>query len=284
MGELAKTEEKQLPAKPYAEPRQQMKLVTEEEKQALTTVLVTGDLAQLKPEQKWVFYKGLCERLGLDPFTRPFKLIKFQGKETLYADATLAEQLASLRNLTVETIEEYVDTKGNLVIKVKVFGPEQQRFITARGVLVYEVLVGEAAANAQMKCETKAFRRGVLKYCGLSEYQGAEDAPQGGVEVEVGPAKEAPQAVVPRRRTAVAPKEKAPAAPPPEEKKPEPEVAEAEVQEPESEPGTEAEEVHEVDEETGEVYSDNDDRQEPEPEPEEQPKEESTTKRRKGWG
>lgn len=279
MGELVKTNN-QLPvvAKPY-EPKQQIKLVTDEEKEVLTKVLVSGDLAPLNEAQKWVYYKGLCERLGLDPFTRPFKLIKFQGKETLYADATLAEQLASLRSLTVDNIEEYIDAKGNLVIKCKVYGPEQNRFITARGVVAYEALSGDAAANAQMKCETKAFRRSVLKYCGLSEYQGAEDAPKEGVEVEVGPAKEAPKAVLPKRRPAatVAKKEEAPQTPPPEREP-----------EPGTEPETEAEEVQEteeeVDTETGEViYPDEEGDDEP-PQEEQQPATESGTKRRKGWG
>lgn len=282
MGELVKKED-QLPATVADSKKQALRVVTQDEQAVLTSVLVNGDVGKLNDVQKWTFYNGLCTRLGLDPFTRPFKIIKAQGKEVLYADATLAEQLAALRDLTVEPIEEYIDQKGNMVIKVKVYNSPNGRFVIARGVLPYDHLGGEAAANAQMKCETKAFRRGVLKYCGLSEFQDSDDAPKDGISVEIGEPKQAPKASVPRRRTTE--KKEEPQQAPPVAKE-EPPTVDAEQT-----PVQQEEERGELDQETGEIVYDTEEEEpeESEPEQEEEQEEEpappaTEVKRKRGWG
>src|SRR5215831_16977833 len=48
-------------------------------------VVVGNDLSDLSDQEIVTYYRSLCESLGLNPLTRPFQLIRLNGKLTLYA-------------------------------------------------------------------------------------------------------------------------------------------------------------------------------------------------------
>ena len=43
--------------------------------EVMETVLVKGDLAALKPQERVSYYRAVCESLGLNPLTQPFAYI-----------------------------------------------------------------------------------------------------------------------------------------------------------------------------------------------------------------
>ncbi|MFM1889700.1 MAG: hypothetical protein RLZZ565_457, partial [Planctomycetota bacterium] len=58
-------------------------------------VLISGDLSRLTAEQRNIYYKSVCDSLGLNPLTRPFDYITLNGKLTLYARKDCTDQLRS---------------------------------------------------------------------------------------------------------------------------------------------------------------------------------------------
>ena len=151
---MTNAKEKQLPA-----------TVSEGDANTLANILITGDLSKLDQKQQWGYYVSLCERLQIDPYTRPFQLLNLKGKLTMYATKACTEQLATTRNLTVDPYDvQLVD--GLAIVKAKALKPTGQ-YATASGVVSVENLKGEDKANAVMKAETKACRRAVLRLCGL---------------------------------------------------------------------------------------------------------------------
>lgn len=132
----------------------------------LQSVLLAGDLAALSPDQQNQYYLKVCETLGLNPTTRPFDLIKFNGKVVLYANKGCAEQLRMIYDISVKvTSKEVIDE----IYVVTVEGNTAKgRVDSATGAINVKGLSGEAKANAYLKCETKAKRRLTLSICGLN--------------------------------------------------------------------------------------------------------------------
>lgn len=152
--------------------------LTSEESKILGNMFVGGDIAALDAQGKWDYTKGLCERLGLDPYTQPFGLIKGKdGKLKLYAKKETAEQLIALYDVTCDTMkDEWKVELGIYIVYAKAIVPatatKPERSQTARGVVSLTdkngALTGEDLANAIMKAETKARRRATLAALGLS--------------------------------------------------------------------------------------------------------------------
>ena len=164
-------------------------------------VLIGGDLAQLKPEERLNYYNHLCLSLGLNSLTQPFAYIVLNGKLQLYAKKDCTEQLRKIHGVSITK----VDPKqiGDLVVVVADASDREGRVDSSTGaVAVKNVegkdrqgnkytydLNGEALANAMMKCETKAKRRVTLSICGLGmldetevdtlKQQGVASEPQG---------------------------------------------------------------------------------------------------------
>ncbi len=65
----------------------------------LSALILQGDLSKLQPNDRVIYYKGYCERLGLDPFTKPFELLRLNGKEVLYLTRAGAQQLNKLHKV-----------------------------------------------------------------------------------------------------------------------------------------------------------------------------------------
>lgn len=135
--------------------------------EAFDYLVQSGDIGRLTVPQRSAYLYKFCEKLGLNPLTKPIDLIVLNGKLTLYANRTATDQLAKKHNLTCEVLDRETDTEGGVYsVRVKVkdsFGREDENI----GAVGITNLSGEALANAKMKAYTKAKRRAVLSFCGL---------------------------------------------------------------------------------------------------------------------
>lgn len=137
-------------------------------------LVVTGDLNDLEPKDRVLYYHKMCASLGLNPLTRPFEYIVLDKKLTLYARATAAEQLRESKNISINRVEVYQE--GLLITAIAYGSQPNGRTDTSRAVLNLEKydgkgwqpLRGQELANAMMKVETKAKRRLTLSMSGLN--------------------------------------------------------------------------------------------------------------------
>lgn len=128
-------------------------------------VIAKGDLSKLQPEQRARYYGEVCRSMGLNPLTQPFEYITLNGKLTLYARRTAADQLRKLNQVNVRVTDR---TVVNDVLVVTVEATDREgRTDTDIGAVAVGGLKGEAYANAIMKAVTKAKRRVTLSICGL---------------------------------------------------------------------------------------------------------------------
>ena len=128
-------------------------------------VLIGGDIAQLKPEERVSYYRMVCESVGLNPLTKPFAYITLNGKLTLYALKDCTDQLRTINNISVViTAREVVD--DCFIVTTQASTPSG-RTDGSIGAVSIAGLKGEAKCNAMMKAETNAKRRVTLSICGL---------------------------------------------------------------------------------------------------------------------
>lgn len=135
-------------------------------KDVIASVLIQGDLSKLDTEQRLSYYTQLCDRLGLDPITRPLEYIKLQGKETLYFRKDATEQLRKKHSITIDKMEDKVIQDCVYVVTAYAHDKEGRTDV-AKGAVSISGLKGDALANAIMKAETKAKRRVTLSICGV---------------------------------------------------------------------------------------------------------------------
>ena len=142
-------------------------LKTKSDDQLITNVILTGDLKNLTPEQKVSYYNGFCERLGLDPFTKPFDILNLNGKSVLYCTRSGTQQLNKLHAVSHSiTSRETNDSIGIYSVICRASLPDG-RHTESIGAVNVSGLKGDAYANALMKAETKAKRRATLDLLGL---------------------------------------------------------------------------------------------------------------------
>lgn len=127
-------------------------------------LMLRGNLNGLSEEQVMQVYIARCDAMGVDARTQPFDVLSLRGTKILYPNARLADQLIGQRGLSVDVVDE--TTEGELY-RVRVKVSDGSRSVNASAALPVKGLQGEALGNAWMKCETKAVRRGVLRFCGL---------------------------------------------------------------------------------------------------------------------
>ncbi len=132
---------------------------------AIESVLVAGDLSKLTTEQRISYYNQVCNSLGLNPLTRPFEYVTFQGRLTLYARRDCTDQLRSNRGVSVVITSREV-SNDILVVSARA-SLQDGRTDESIGAVNIQGLKGDALANAYMKAETKAKRRVTLSICGL---------------------------------------------------------------------------------------------------------------------
>jgi hypothetical protein len=131
----------------------------------LEKVVVGGDLSKLTSGERMVFYRTLCDSVGLNPLSRPFEYLTLNGKLTLYARKDATDQLRELHQVSIERLEREI-AEGIYCVTASARNGKG-RTDTSLGAVSIEGLKGEARANAMMKAETKAKRRVTLSICGL---------------------------------------------------------------------------------------------------------------------
>lgn len=151
------------------------------------SLALKGDLSGLSPKEKAAYYGQLCERLGIDAATKPFDILKLNGKEVMYATKGATDQLAKLHNLNRE------------IVKMEIFQDILEVTITATlpsgrtetdiGCVSIGGLKGDALCNARMKSVTKAKRRTTLAILGLGvlDESELETIPQNKIEISLQP-------------------------------------------------------------------------------------------------
>ncbi len=135
------------------------------ENNIVEALIIKGDLSGLKQEDKVTYYKQFCERLGLDPFTQPFKILKLSGKEVLYCDRSGTQQLNKLHKVS-HSIKNRETISDCYVVTANASTPDG-RFTESIGAVNIKGLTGDNLCNAMMKAETKAKRRSTLDLLGL---------------------------------------------------------------------------------------------------------------------
>lgn len=167
-----------------------------------------GDLSVLSPADRVFYVKSVCERLGLDPMTKPFDYIKTENGLQLYPNKECAAQLRSKYSINVKITDRQInsqlcivtaqasmpngraDESIGAVALEKEDGEwktshEGKRYFLANG--KFRPLSPELRASALMKAETKAKRRATLSLCGLGMMDPPdEDAPRWDYEVPPG--------------------------------------------------------------------------------------------------
>lgn len=127
--------------------------------------LATGNLDAMSDEERTAYYLRVCETLELNPSTRPFDFIKLNGKTQLYAKKDATDQLRKRDGISLTVVSKDVaqDVLSYTVRAERKDGRKDEDM----GAVNIKGLVGEALANAHMKCLTKAKRRATLSICGL---------------------------------------------------------------------------------------------------------------------
>jgi len=130
-------------------------------------LILQGDLSKLSAGDKVRYYNGYCERMGLDPFTKPFDILRLNGKEVLYCTRSGTQQLNKLHKVshTITSRDTNADA-GVYIVTSKASLPDG-RCTESIGAVNIAGLKGEMYANAIMKAETKAKRRATLDLLGL---------------------------------------------------------------------------------------------------------------------
>lgn len=131
----------------------------------ISSLVLKGDMSGLSPAQKVQYVMNMCDRLGLDPLTQPFKILKLQGKEVLYADKGCAQQLCKIYQISTE-VTKREKIEDIYIVTVRATGKDG-RFTDEDGAVTVGSSKGDVLCNAMMKAVTKAKRRAVLAYCGL---------------------------------------------------------------------------------------------------------------------
>jgi hypothetical protein len=138
----------------------------------INNIVLNGDLSKLSPTDKTAYYIYRCKNLGLDPATKPFDLLKLQGKEILYANKSCAAQLRALNKISTGVIDER-EWNGLIIVKVRAWYPDGRQH-EDEGFASLNNLSGDALGNARLKAMTKATRRAILHLCGLGELDESE--------------------------------------------------------------------------------------------------------------
>lgn len=128
-------------------------------------LLVTGNLAQLTNMERVAYVNKVCDTLGINPLTRPFDFLTFQGKMVMYAKKDCTDQLRKVHGVSIRVTNQAI---LNDLLTVTVEATDKTgRVDSDMGAINIAGLKGDALANATMKALTKAKRRVTLSICGL---------------------------------------------------------------------------------------------------------------------
>lgn len=131
----------------------------------LASLVRNGDIGKLTAAQKVTYYRHVCDKLGLDPLSQPFRILKLHGKEILYCHRGGIQQLNKLHQVSHEIKAREV-VSGCYVVTAQASTPDGRKTESIGAAAVHH-LQGEPLCNAMMKAETKAKRRATLDLLGL---------------------------------------------------------------------------------------------------------------------
>lgn len=132
----------------------------------MESVIAAGDLSKLPAGERVRYYNEVCRSIGLNPLVQPFSYIVLNGKLTLYATRTCADQLRKINGVSLEIVSRQL-ADGILTVHVRAKMPDGRCDEDFGSVSFPDTLKGEARANAELKAVTKAKRRATLSICGL---------------------------------------------------------------------------------------------------------------------
>jgi hypothetical protein len=140
-------------------------LIRKNTENTLHAVLIKGDLSSLSESEKISHLRSVCESLGLNPLTNPFKYINLNGKLILYAGRDATDQLRKIHSVGLTIVDRKKEDEIFLVTARAIL--PSGRTDESIGAVSVKGLHGDALANAYMKAETKAKRRVTLSICGM---------------------------------------------------------------------------------------------------------------------
>lgn len=158
--------------------------------------ILGGDLSGLTPKERGDYYIEVCDSVGVNPLTEPFKYITLNGKLQLYATRACAEQLRKVHSISL-SLSEGKEVNDAYVVKAKASMPNG-RCDESTGAVSLTGLKGEAFSNALLKAETKAKRRVTLSICGLGYLDETEVEDIPGVVLEPTPETPDPKESTPK--------------------------------------------------------------------------------------
>lgn len=133
-------------------------------KELMDNIIITGDLSRLSADQKTLYYRGYCERVGLDPVTKPFDLLSLNGKQILYCTRSGTQQLSALHKVSHQITDRRTEN-GVILVSCRATSADG-RFSESIGAVPADGK-GAILCNNYMKAETKAKRRATLDLLGL---------------------------------------------------------------------------------------------------------------------
>jgi hypothetical protein len=128
--------------------------------------------------------------MGLDPFTKPFDILRLNGKEVLYCTRSGTQQLNKLHKVSHLITSRDTNAEAGVYIVTSKASLPDGRCTESIGAVNIAGLKGEMYANAIMKAETKAKRRATLDLLGLgvldeSEAESIPNASTVGIQTTV---------------------------------------------------------------------------------------------------
>lgn len=161
--------------------------VTKQQSEIVASIILNGDISKLNNDQRVVYVKQVCDRLGIDWTTQPFQILKLNGKERMYATKDATDQVRKVNGVSIYKLDKTIES--GLCIFTAYAKDKTGKEDASSGAVSIEGLKGEALANAIMKAETKAKRRVTLSICGLgmldeSETDSIPGATTGPIEVK----------------------------------------------------------------------------------------------------
>ncbi|MBS1771461.1 MAG: hypothetical protein JST82_01285 [Bacteroidetes bacterium] len=147
----------------------------------IASLVINGDISRLTAQQKVNYYKQVCDKLGLDPLSQPFRILRLHGREIMYCDRGGAQQLNKLHKVSHE-IKAREMVNGCYVVTAQASTPDARKTESIGAVPIIN-LKGENLCNAMMKAETKAKRRATLDLLGLGILDETETEHLNGADV-----------------------------------------------------------------------------------------------------
>lgn len=134
--------------------------------QKYRAAIMSVDFARLSEDERFNWLIHTCQKIGIDPITKPIEFITLNGKLKPYFTRMATDEIRKNEGINIDLAERKIDSEmGIISIIVKASTPDG-RVDFATGIVALPK-GAENIANAIMKAETKAKRRATLSICGL---------------------------------------------------------------------------------------------------------------------